>query len=259
MPYSNLIRLKQKRHNYILAVFFSIASSLVLNSAIALCCDGTLHVALDVGHSKEAYGTPSASGGKEFEFNARFVKELLTKLEPSKRIQAKAINLEGRNLSLSERPRLAKAYGADVFVSIHHDSVNEKYLETKIIDGKKLIWTDKFHGFSIFVSKRNKLYTESKRIAGIVGRELLSSGFTPSLHHAEQIPGENRDLLDSELGIYDAPFAVIRLADMPAILVELGVITNPSDEKIISSDEGRARLVDSIAQALDKVCLKTAQ
>ena len=49
----------------------------------------------------------------------------------------------------------------------------------------------------------------------------------------------------------DAGFAVLLAPDVPAVLLEMGFITNPEDEAALNDPEHRARLVDGIADAVD--------
>ena len=57
----------------------------------------------------------------------------------------------------------------------------------------------------------------------------MAAGEKPSLYHAEPIAGENRPLLDRRLGVHRFDgLAVLKTATMPAVLVEAGVIVNPT-------------------------------
>ena len=85
-----------------------------------------------------------------------------------------------------------------------------------------------FAGFSIFVSQRNpatrKACAAPRRSARRWWRRAK-----PSLYHAEPIAGENRPLLDRRLGVHRFDgLAVLKTATMPAVLVEAGVIVNPT-------------------------------
>ena len=49
----------------------------------------------------------------------------------------------------------------------------------------------------------------------------------------------------------DAGFAVLLAPDVPAVLLEMGFITNPDDEAVLADPERRGRMVDAIADAVD--------
>lgn len=165
-------------------------------------------------------GATGASGRVEYQYNlvlSGAVAARLTALgERVKRVAA-----DGAEVSLGQRSRLAP--DADFFISIHHDSMQQKYIDA----GRQR----EFAGFSIFVSQRNPRYEESLRCAKAIGEALVAAGEKPSLYHAEPIAGENRPLLDRRLGVHRFDgLAVLKTATMPAVLVEAGVIVNPDDE-----------------------------
>ena len=54
-----------------------------------------------------------------------------------------------------------------------------------------------------------------------------------------------------DLGVKQAPFYVLIGAEMPAILVETGFITNPTEKKRLLSPPYRARLAEGITAGID--------
>ena len=80
----------------------------------------------------------------------------------------------------------------------------------------------------------------------------------PTLHHAEKIKGENRELIDRELGIYlFDDLVVLRTAQCPAVLFESGVIINPYDDFLVKSHEYRTK-VGSVKFFVSGVSLRDA-
>src|SRR5690606_29906093 len=49
----------------------------------------------------------------------------------------------------------------------------------------------------------------------------------------------------------DAGFVVLLAPDVPAVLLEMGFITNPEDEKVLASESGRKRLMDAVGDSID--------
>ena len=89
----------------------------------------------------------------------------------------------------------------------------------------------------------------------ILGRALKARGLTPSPHHAEGIPGENRTLLDPTLGIYRFnELAVLRGATMPALLLESGIIVNRDEEQAIQSGRYHPKVAAALVQAVTQYC-----
>ena len=101
-----------------------------------------------------------------------------------------------------------------------------------IYNGKEYSYCDKFSGYSIFVSKKNKDFTNSFRFAKLVGENLLKSGLYPTYHHNEPIEGENKEFLNKDLGVYRYDNLVVLQTNIPSILLECGIIINRSDELV---------------------------
>ncbi|MGB6009633.1 N-acetylmuramoyl-L-alanine amidase family protein, partial [Castellaniella sp.] len=137
--------------------------------------------------------------------------------------------------------RATGAPDADLLISIHHDSVQAKYLRA----GRQA----EFAGYSIFVSALNPRPAQSLQCARRIGERLRAAGEHPSGYHAEPIEGENRPFVDRRLGIhrYDG-LAVLRTAPMPAILIEAGVIINPREETRLGQPGTITRLARAIAR-----------
>ena len=54
----------------------------------------------------------------------------------------------------------------------------------------------------------------------------------------------------NERPLKSAGFRVLTAPDVPSVLVELGFVTNPQDIKLLTSDAWRARVADSMVQAI---------
>lgn len=218
------------------------------------CAEGRLRVAVDIGHTKAVPGAISATGKTEWAFNKRFADELLArgKAWPALHLFA----LTGDNLDLRQRPLQAARRGAGLFLSIHHDSVQKKYKKHWQHEGKWQEYSDLFKGYSLFVWEGSPQLKDSIAAARLIGSNLRSAGFAPTLHHAEPIPGENRPLLNRQLGIYAAPFAVLRYATMPAVLFEVGIIVNRAEEQELEDPKVRAEIQVQLLSALQELCLR---
>ena len=160
------------------------------------------------------------------------------------------INAEGKEIGLRARTEAAASMQADMLLSFHHDSVQPQYLRETVLPGGKLGYHSpaRFSGFSLFVAEAEG---PSRQLAEALGGALLKAGFRPTLHHAEEIPGENRQLLDPDRGVYRFPeLVVLNTATQPTVLVECGVIVNPDDEAQIGSADYRRRFAAAIAEGL---------
>lgn len=215
-------------------------------------------VAVDVGHSVSSPGAASSRGVDEWKFNvalARQVTDALTRAG----IRATLLNGEGNEISLLERPAAALKAGATLLVSLHHDSVQPRYLSRWEWGGHVQSFSDLFKGYGLFVSARNPAMSESIAVATAIGDAMLASGLRPSLHHAEQIPGEGRPLLDSVRGIYQYDdLVVLANATMPAVLIEAGVIVNRDEELDVASPQRQAVLASAVVAAATGHCARLA-
>lgn len=209
-------------------------------------------IAIDVGHSVQNFGALSSTGVKEYDFNINIANMLLSELDLRGYINIIMINKNGGDISLKERAEQINKTKADMLISIHHDSVQPQYLKERIVNKKKYFYTTAYKGFSVFFSKGNVNYRQALRLAKLLGKNFVKNDFTPTLHHAEKIKGENRELVDKVNGVYNADFAILRTSNMPSILVECGIIVNPDEEKLLKNMQYQTRLVKSIASAVDE-------
>jgi N-acetylmuramoyl-L-alanine amidase len=223
-------------------------------AALAECPGGPPVIVLDVGHGLDEPGAISARGKPEFAFNLALAHSLAAALTRAG-AWPKLINDRGARISLAERVRLIEQAKPQVVLSIHHDSVQPQYLERWVHQGRSLDFSDRFAGFSLFVSRRAPAAAASERLAGKLGEALVSRGLTPSLHHAEPIPGENRPLLDARHGVlaFDG-LAVLKGSRVPAVLIEAGIIKNPAEEAVVETPRFRTRFAEAVVEAIAAWC-----
>jgi len=212
-----------------------------------------LRVALDVGHYRLKPGAMSARGVPELSFNlatTRVIAGVLGKAGATVIL----VNGDGMVSSLAERPEIAAKEKADVFISIHHDSVNDKYLRKWTHEGVERDHADNFRGYSVFTSSKNAEADVSRELALQVGSALREAGLRPTLHHAEPIQGENRPLLDERTGVYEfSDLVVLKSATLPAILLECGVIIHRDEELLVQRPDYQDLLGHALVKALAEV------
>lgn len=206
---------------------------------------------IDVGHSPARAGATSARGAKEHDFNKALAETVLLRLREAGFPNARLLDDTGRDLSPAQRARLAGAAGAALLLSIHHDAAQPRYLEEWLVDGKKRKYCDRFQGFSLFCSYKNPAAEQSLALAKDLGARLVAAGLTPTLHHAEPIPGENRELLDPAAGVYRFDdLMILKNAPMPAVLLEAGVILNRQEELDCLRPERRELVAKAVVLAV---------
>jgi N-acetylmuramoyl-L-alanine amidase len=221
----------------------------------AVCDRADFRIAIDVGHTAEAKGATSARGVPEHAFNLALASEIAEMLDKAG-YPTLLIIVHGRgHWQLLQRTSEARDFGAQLFLSIHHDDVQLIYKSSWVFDGHLRSYSDLFSGYSLFVSPKNAQYEASIVFARLLGKELRSRGFKFTKHHAENIPGERRVLIDDQLGIYNYDdLVVLRDAPSPAVLLEAGVISNRADELALNSSERRREVANSVLSAVNVFC-----
>jgi N-acetylmuramoyl-L-alanine amidase len=222
----------------------------------ARCDANQFRVAIDVGHTPQAPGATSARGVTEYTFNLRLARYIQKSLVAGGFMLTNLINLGGSGRGqLIERSERANALGVNLFLSVHHDSVQANYLSPWDYEGRHRAFSDRFSGYSLFVSLRNDAAVASLAFAQLFARELSARKMQFTMHHAENIPGERRSLLDRNLGIYRYDnLAVLMNTRAPAVLFEAGVIVNRRDELLLSSPEYQGRISDAALSAVNEFC-----
>jgi N-acetylmuramoyl-L-alanine amidase len=102
------------------------------------------------------------------------------------------------------------------------------------------------------ISLQGRTRQAAKRNAVLfLGAAMVARGFSPTLHHAEQIPGESRNLVDEDFGLYEFDnLIVLKTAAMPAALLECGVIVSRNEEASLQTPEIQHRIADAAAEAI---------
>lgn len=207
---------------------------------------------LDPGHTPEAPGALGARGIYEVDYNDRFAEELA----PLLRAAGWRVTItrgRGQTLTLAERAALANSLHADLFLSIHHDSARDIFLTPTEHEGRPARRTNgdaRFRGHSLFVSERNPCLGASYTFALLLAQRIRALGRAPALYHADWRYGSGRPLYDAHLGIYRYDdLAVLRRTDMPAVLLEVGVLPDVADEAWLSAPENRRAMQRAIVHA----------
>lgn len=209
-----------------------------------------LHVALDIGHSLSKPGALSARGRGEFFFNQSTAGVIAGSLRAAG-ATVTVINEKGTMTGLAERPQAALDAGANLFLSIHHDSANDKYMKEWEFGGKKRPYCDRFSGYSVFCSNKNPRAAESRALAVEIGAAMHQAGFKPTPHHNEPIQGENRPFIDERTGVYEfTDLVVAKSGRLPSVLLECGVIVNREEELLVQTTGYQQKIAQAVLAGL---------
>lgn len=225
--------------------------------SLAKCEPAKFRLVVDVGHTSESQGATSARNDPEFAFNLRLAKLLATTLRSEGFRETRLLVTEGKaKASLFKRVAAANGARADLVLSIHHDSVPDKMLEEWEFDGSKSWFSDRFSGYSLFVSHQNPHFEGSLAFARLIGKRLKDDG----LHYASQytlpLMGRYRHpLLDKDVGVYRYDqLIVLARTTSPAVLLEAGSIINRDEEMAMNSPERQEMIGKAVAAAAKEFC-----
>lgn len=232
----------------VLALFHAAPSS-------AACDRAGFRVVLDVGHSPEAPGAISAHGIEEYRFNLRLAAVIEAHLLGRGFAGTQRMLTEGGRENLALRAAKANGLRPDLILSVHHDSVQKTYLRNWTVDGAEQAYSDRFKGWSLFVSRGNGHPRESAAFARLLADRLLATGLPFTTHHTEAIRGENRRFLDASRGIYRYDdLAVLKATTAPAVLMESGIIVNRDEEVQLSGSARQNRIAGAVTEAVEAFC-----
>jgi N-acetylmuramoyl-L-alanine amidase len=226
-------------------------------SLAAKCDPSKFRVVLDVGHTADSEGATSARNVAEFVFNLRLAQRIEEKLKADGFPETSLLVTKGKaRPSLVKRVVAANELHADLFLSIHHDSVPNSLLENWEFEGKKSHFSDRFSGYSVFVSRNNPDFKTSLAFAELVGKEMKAQGLQYAQQYTQVIMGRyQHPLLNKETGVYSYDqLKVLRSTRMPAVLLEAGSIINRDEELKMDSPERRDIISNAVATAVKEFC-----
>jgi N-acetylmuramoyl-L-alanine amidase len=247
-----------KPHTVKLAALGPVALNPSALNPVATTCDPSkFRIVLDVGHTAESEGAISARNVAEFVFNLRLARRIEEKLKTEGFAETRLVLTEGKaRPSLVKRVAAANSLHANLFLSIHHDSVPDSFLENWEFEGKKAHFSDRFSGYSVFVSRNNPDFQTSLLFAELVGKEMKAQGLQYAQQYTQAIMGRyQHPLLNKETGVYGYDkLIVLKTTRMPAALLEAGSIINRDEELKMDSPERRDIISSGVTAAVKEFC-----
>jgi N-acetylmuramoyl-L-alanine amidase len=154
---------------------------------------------------------------------------------------------------LDTRVSLTRGAGADLFISLHTDFGADPTLRGATVytlsdNGMERATRDVFSGGFIDVQLPSHDPSVQQILLDLTQRTTRnrSDAFAETL--LEHI-GARTEL--SGRGHRDADYKVLLAPDVPAVLLEMGFLTNPQDQAALTTARGRARLMDSVGDAIE--------
>ena len=217
-------------------------------------------IVIDAGHGGH---DPGARGALAFEkdINLAAALTLKARLERTGRYKVVLTRDADVYIALADRVRVAQRAGADLFISLHSDSGPSPEL----------------HGASVYTLSDKA----STRAAQFVSREdwfMKASltgdrGVSDILLDLTQRATKNRSAAFAETLVShvdgrtallrrshrDAGFMVLLAPEVPAVLLEMGFVSNPGDEAMLADPVQRGRFMDAVAESIDDYFTETTR
>jgi len=221
-------------------------------------------VVIDPGHGGVDPGAVGRDGAYEKIITLAAARELKVALEASGRYAVVLTRESDIFLPLRERVEIGRRTQAELFISLHADSHD----------------SDDLRGVSVYTLSERASDEEAAQLAQRENRSDVIAGLDLTADYDDEVAAilvtlAQREtmncsatfatLLVPELGkkvtLLNKPhrsagFRVLKAPDMPSILVEMGYLSNPTDEAMLRSKEGRGPLIEGIVAAVDRFFAK---
>lgn len=217
-------------------------------------------IVIDAGHGGH---DPGALGGRSHEKDVTLAaaKALKARLERSGRFKVVMTRDSDVYIPLEQRVKIARSSAADLFISLHADSggdakVRGATVYTLSSHGADRTVKSVFNGGFIDVQLPGRDLSVKQILLDLTQRHTLnrSGAFAETL--LEHISTKTPLLRRSHR---DAGYMVLLAPDVPAVLMEMGFITNPEDEAALNDRVQRGRLMDSVGDAIEAYFAKPVQ
>ena len=210
------------------------------------------------GHDPGASGASALGGLKEKTLTLGLARALRDQLVREGGVRVALTRDDDSFLALDERSEIARALGADLFLSIHADSAGDQ----AGISGAS-VYTQSSRASSQaaarFAARENsadmvngvRLAGQEERVSAILVELSQRRTQEQSDQFASLILREGESLLDFHpQAKLSAALVVLRAPDVPSALFEAGFISNPEDAGRLASPDGQQRFAQAMARAI---------
>ena len=213
-------------------------------------------IVIDAGHGGR---DPGAQGqhAQEKAVTLAAARELKAAIERTGRYRVRLTRDSDVYVIHGRRVQIARDAGADLFISLHADAGTDPALRGASV----YTLSEQGAGRAVREYTRGEDWQRDLRLPGrdpSVDRILLDMTQRATQNRSAQfarvllthLEGDSHPLL--RRSHRDAGLAVLLAPDVPAILLEMGFITNPEDERVLTDERARRRLMRSVAEGIDR-------
>lgn len=215
-------------------------------------------IVIDPGHGGIDGGANGLSGTVEKDITLTFAKELRDRLHADGRYNVFMTREKDEFLRLDDRVRIAREHEADLFISIHADTIRLKGIRgatvytvsEKASDAEAQALADRENLSDQLAGI--EIEEENHEVADILVDLIKRETHSFSMRFARSLVGE----LSTTVGLINNPhrfagFRVLKAPDVPSVLLELGYLSNAKDEQQLTSAEWRGKAAASISKAIE--------
>jgi N-acetylmuramoyl-L-alanine amidase len=216
-------------------------------------------VVVDAGHGGQDPGTIGASGTYEKTVTLAMAREVKKVMEASGRYRVVLTRSDDTFIRLRDRVARARAAGAELFISLHADSISDHHHRGASVYTLSEVASDK--EADALATKENKadliagidLSNENRDVANI----LIDLAQRETMNYSVRLAGALVKEIDRAGRVNVNPhrfagFAVLKAPDVPSVLIEMGYLSNPQDERMLKDPHQRKRFAEAIRHAVDR-------
>ncbi len=225
---------------------------------------GTKIVVIDPGHGGEDPGAIGPKKTMEKDIVLKVGEKLVHLLNQNKEIQAFLTRRGDYFIPLEERIKIAREYGADLFMSLHADgSFNPQARGSSVYclslsgatDEAAKILADKENTSNILGGAflRPAAFAKDPHLNQILLDLMQNNSMKESFRFAETLLGEMKTVNLLKYPSYrQANFIVLKAPDIPSVLVEMAFITNKEDESLLNRKDFQEKIAKTLSLSIKK-------
>ncbi len=207
-------------------------------------------VVIDPGHGGHDMGAVSAGGILEKDVNLAVARELRSYLQRESNLKVVLTRDRDEYLGLAERAELANTGGGDLFLSLHCNSwFNDGAhgLETYFLSPARSDWARSVEAAENQAGGLDVADDVEFIIWELVQNRFISSSSTLAESIQAKVAGS---LGLTDRGVRQAGFRVLVGAYMPAVLIEMGFLSHPEEERQLGDRGYQRRLAEALGRAV---------
>jgi N-acetylmuramoyl-L-alanine amidase len=225
---------------------------------------GTKIVVVDPGHGGEDPGAIGPKKTMEKDIVLKVGEKVVHLLNQNKEIQAFLTRKGDYFIPLEERIKIAREYGAELFISLHTDgSFNPQARGSSIYclslsgatDQAAKILADKENMSNILggASLRPAAFAKDPNLNQILLDLMQNNSMKESFRFAETLLEDVKAVNPLKYASYrQANFIVLKAPDIPCVLLEMAFITNKEDERLLNRDEFQEKMAKILNASIKK-------